>query len=466
MTGRLADLLFRPRSVVVYGASSDPDKLSGRPLDYLKRFGFPGRVFAVNPKRAEVQGVPAFRSTADLPAPADLAIVVVPAEMVLGALRECADRGVGAAIVFASGFAESGPAGARLQAEMKALTAATGMRILGPNCLGSFSVSNRTFATFSTAFDGDEAQIDSPIGLVTQSGAVGTFTYSSMNALGIGVRYFANTGNEADITAVEILRALADEPDVDVLMGHLEDGRGIDAVTELARAAADRDKPLLILKGGRTPAGARAVRAHTGSVAGDSRLLEETIERYGGIAVHGLEDWADTALALVGCRRPAGPRLTIVTLSGGCAAIAADAAVEAGLVVQTWRSADRAKVAARLPSFASTLNPMDMTGVMLTDIESLTATLEVVCANDETDSICIVLGNADRGAAEMVTSLQRAYASTGKPFLVSWTGGSGRPRLELLRSGIPTYTDPGRAVRALGRLTHAGLRRTALRVAR
>jgi acyl-CoA synthetase (NDP forming) len=464
VTRSIADLLFRPRSVVVYGASSDPNKLSGRPLDYLKRFGYPGRVYAVNPARTEVQGVSAFPSMADVPRPVDLAIVVVPAEKVLGALYSCADHGVGAAIVFASGFVEAGPEGAALQDGITQLCARTGMRVLGPNCLGAFSVFDKTFATFSTAFDDDASQADSPIGLVTQSGAVGTFTYSSMNALGVGVRYFANSGNEADVGVVEILRALVDEPAVEVLLGHLEDGRNLAAVEELARAAAARDKPLVVLKGGRTPAGARAVHAHTGSVAGDNDSFEGALEQHGAIAVRGLEDWADTALALVGGRKPRGPRLTLVTLSGGCAAIAADAAVEAGLVVETWQSEDRQKIAVRLPGFASTLNPIDMTGSMLTDLESLAATLEVVRANDETDAICIVLGNADRGAADIVASLERAYLATDKPFLVSWTGGSGRPRLQLLRSGVPTYSDPGRAVRALARVTHAQMRRSAVRV--
>jgi acyl-CoA synthetase (NDP forming) len=144
--------------------------------------------------------------------------------------------------------------------------------------------------------------------------------------------------------------------------------------------------------------------------------------------------------------------------------VGADAAVEAGLLVDTWESEDRATIAARLPDFASTLNPIDMTGSMLTDLDSLAATLDVVCANEETDSICIVLGNADRGAADIVDTLQRSYASTRKPFLVSWTGGSGRPLRQLLEAGVPTYSDPGRAVRALARVTQASRTRGAVGV--
>lgn len=455
MSRDLTGLLFRPRSVVVYGASSDPNKLSGRPLDYLRRFSFPGSVYAVNPRRTQVQGVPSYPTIADVPEPVDLAIVVVPADSVIEALERCADHGVGAAIVFASGFAESGPDGAAAQDKITDLSRRTGMRVLGPNCLGTFSVLDHTFATFSTAFDDETVHADSPIGLVTQSGAVGTFTFSAMNALGVGVRYFANSGNESDIDVTEILGLLVKEPAVEVLMGHLENGTNLTKVESLARAAAESGKPLLVLKGGRTAAGDRAVQAHTGSVAGDPDAFEDVLERHGAIAVRGLEDWSDTALALVGGRRPTGPRLTIVSLSGGCAAIAADAAVESGLVVDTWESADRERIAKRLPGFASTLNPIDMTGSMLTDLTSLSETLDVVGGNEETDSICIVLGNADRGAADIVATLQRAYLSTTKPFVVSWTGGSGRPRQQLLAAGVPTYTDPGRAVRAVARVTNA-----------
>lgn len=455
MPRSLTELLFRPSSVVVYGASTDPDKLSGRPLDYLLRFGFPGAIYAVNPGRREVQGVPAVAAIGEISGPIDLAIVVLPAEKVLDALERCAAQGVGAAIVFASGFVEAGADGQELQEQLAALARQSGMRIVGPNCLGAFSHADRTFATFSTAFDDDAERADSPVALVSQSGAVGTFAYSAMNSEGVGVRYFANTGNQADVTVVEVLEALVNEPGVLTLVGHVEDGRDVDGLARLADAATERRKNLVLLKGGRTAAGARAVQAHTGSIAGDAERLEATVAARGGIVVHGLEDMTDTVLALQQGRVPGGPRLTLVTLSGGCAALAADAATEAGLVVDTWRSADRELVAQRLPYFASTLNPIDLTGAMLTDVDSLVATLEVVGRNAETDVICVVLGNADRNAEAVVEALTQAVQATAKPFVVSWTGGSGRPRQELLRRGVPTFTDPGRAVRALARLVAA-----------
>lgn len=453
MSRSLADLLFRPRGVVVYGASSDPGKLSGRPLDYLRRFGFDGQIHAVNPRRTQVQGVPAYADVADVPGPIDLAVIVVPADAVVEAVRRCADAGIGAAIVFASGFAEIGAAGEPLQEELLAAASQTGMRLVGPNCLGSFSATTRAFATFSTAFDDETERPDSPIALVSQSGAVGTFTYTTMTGLGLGVRYFANPGNGSDVSVVEVLHALVDAPDVDLLLGHLEGVRDMTALTELARSAAAYDKPLVLLKAGRTEAGARAVAAHTGSVAGDDAELSRVLAEHGAHRVDGMEELADAALAFSSGRRTAGRRLTVVTQSGGAGAIAADTAVGLGLQVEPWPTTDdRDRLAAFLPYFGSTGNPVDCTGALINDVSILEQTLDIVCGNADTDAILVVLGNCDKGSAGMVAALQAACKATAKPFFVSWTGGSGRPRLELLTAGVPTYSDPVRAVRALARL--------------
>jgi acetate---CoA ligase (ADP-forming) len=454
----VADLLFRPRSIVIYGASSDPDKLSGRPLDYLKKFGFKGHLYAVNPRRTEVQGVQAYAKIADVPGPVDLAIVVIPAPAVVEAVRACADAGVGAAIIFASGFAEIGEQGTQQQAEISAIARRSGMRVVGPNCLGSFAATDRAFATFSTAFDEDGERPVSPIALASQSGAVGTFTYSTMNALGLGVTYFANTGNEADVTVTEVLSALVDAPDVEVLMGHIEGGKDMDALATLASAAKKRGKPLIILKSGRTPAGARAVAAHTASVAGDDAAFEAVLATHGAVRVPSMEAMADSALALADGRRAAGRRLTIVTLSGGGGALAADRAVELGLNVDTWGNEhDRAALAAELPYFGSTKNPVDVTGAMINDLSLLERTLHIVNDNEDTHAVLVLLGNADRGAAEIVATLTNAHRTTSKPFLVAWTGGSGRPRISLLKAGVPTYTDPHRAVECMSRIVEFSL---------
>lgn len=457
---KVFDLLFRPRSVAVVGASSDPAKLSGRPLAYLKSLGFDGKLYAVNPRRTSVQDIQTYDHIGNVPGPVDLAIIVVPANSVEKAVEDCAEAGVGAVIIFASGFAEVDAAGREAQARLTHISQDSGMRILGPNCLGAFSDVTKTFATFSTAFDaGQEARPSSPIALVSQSGAVGTFTFSTMGDLGVGVNYFANTGNEADLTVTEILTSLVEAPDVDVLLGHLEGVQDLVALKRLAMRADERGKPLVLLKTGRTEAGARAVAAHTASVAGDDAAFSDVLAEHGAIRVNSLEAWADAALAFSDGRRGRGRRLTIVTLSGGAGALAADAAVESGLVVDPWTDdAGRAAVAAKLPSFGSVANPIDVTGAMINDVGILREVLDLASAHDETNALLVVLGNADAGASEIVDVLVEAYRGTDKPFMVSWTGGSGMPRRKLLEEGIPTFSEPIRAVAALSHVMERGIR--------
>jgi len=461
----VAELLFEPRSIVVYGASSDPDKLSGRPLDYLKKLGYGGDLYAVNPRRDVVQGVPAYASVADVPGPVDLAVVVVPADKVPDAIEQCAAAGVGAATIFASGFAEA-PAGVGIEAQERIAAASwrSGMRVLGPNGLGSFALPTKAFATFTTAFDTPGAMPDSPIALVSQSGAVGTFTYSTMTSLGLGVRYFANTGNEVDISVVEVLDSLVDHDDVELLLGHMEGFTDPAALERLASRAAFAAKPLVLLKSGRTRVGERAIGAHTGSKGGDDAEFNAILARHGASRAGSMEEMADLALVFASGRRASGKRVSLVTQSGGAGALASDVAMDVGLEIEPWDEATRARVAELLPFFASTANPIDLTGALLNDPSILDKTLSITCATPETDVVLVVLGNSDKAGQELVELCIRHHRTTKKPFVVAWTGGSGQARVDLLAAGVPTFAEPVRAVRAIGHLVGHSLRHSAVGV--
>jgi acyl-CoA synthetase (NDP forming) len=330
--------------------------------------------------------------------------------------------------------------------------------VLGPNCLGSFSLPQKAFATFSTAFDVAGALPDSPIALVSQSGAVGTFTYSTMTALGLGVRHYANTGNEVDISAVEVLDALVDRDDVELLLGHLEGFDDPAALERLAIHAAEAAKPLVLLKAGRTRVGDRAIGAHTGSRGGDDAEFDAILARHGAIRARSMEEMADLALALVSGRRAQGRRVTLVTQSGGAGALASDVATDVGLEIEPWDDPTRAQVAELLPFFASTANPIDLTGALINDPSILDKTLGIALESDETDVLLVVLGNSDAAAEALVEICDRHHDATEKPFVVAWTGGTGRARAELLAARVPTYAEPVRAVRAIGHLVEVSLR--------
>lgn len=458
MSVSLSDALFRPRGIAVVGASNDPAKLSGRPLDFLLRLGYEGSIVAVNPTRAEVQGLKAYSSLAGAPGPIDLAIVVLPAAAVTQALRDCAAAGVAAAIVFASGFSEMGGRGLALQEEIEEIVKTTGLRVIGPNCLGTFALPTKAFATFSSAFDEDIAMPDDAIALVSQSGAVGTFIFATLVAAGVGVRYFANTGNEADVSVGELLAQLARVDDVAVLMGYLEDGRRLDQLAEAAAEAERRGKPLLLLKSGATAEGQRAVGLHTGSQPGSDADFMAIVERHGAIRVESMEAAADAAMLFRQGRRAAGKRLVLVTSSGGASALTTDAAVQIGLSIDPPSESVREAIRPMLPDYGSTANPIDLTGALLTDEPLIQRVLSKLVDDPAVDMILVVLGNADRNADALVENIVAVCESTDKPFAVAWSGGSGRPRVALQARGIPTYPDPLRAVKAIKRLADFSLR--------
>ena len=259
--------LFAPRSVAVLGASSDPTRISGRPLAYMKAQGFQGALYPINPNRAEVQGLKAYPSIADLPETPDVAIVAIAAEIAENSISELAARGVKAAVMFTAGFAEMDEAGEAAQHRMVAAARKHGMRILGPNCLGVFDSRTAYYATFSSSFDSGWP-VPGRIGIASQSGAYGTHLYTLARNRGIGASLCIMTGNEADVTVGECIGWLAESPDVDVIAVYAEGIReapGLIAAFEAARAAK---KPIVMQKVGRSELGGKAAKSHTASIAG------------------------------------------------------------------------------------------------------------------------------------------------------------------------------------------------------
>lgn len=447
----LLEALFSPRAIAVVGASDDPVKLSGRPVSYLQRYGYRGRIFCVNARRDTVQGLPAYRDLASVPEPVDLAIVAVPAPDVASALRECAAAEVAVAIVYAAGFGETGPDGAALQREIAAVREETGLRVLGPNCLGTIGVGSAATATFASALDGARLRAG-PVGLVTQSGAFGTFIFSAGQSSGVGFSHFANTGNEVDVTVAEVVRALLDDDGVRVVLAYLEQVAAPEALRDVARTAAQVDKPVVTVKVGRSAAGARAALAHTASVAGDDEAYDAIAGEHGLLRVHGMAELLDAARVFANGRRAAGRRAAVVTMSGGAGVLMADLLADQGIEVPEWEPSWRDRIAATIPAFGSAGNPIDVTATLLSRPEILDESLSVAVDHPGSDVVAVLLGNAESAEDALVDAVRRAYERTDKPVVAVWTGGSGRPRGALSEAGVPAYPDPESAARALGLL--------------
>ncbi|WP_433868735.1 acetate--CoA ligase family protein [Saccharopolyspora sp. CA-218241] len=450
--------LLHPRSIAVLGASDNPIKLSGRPVDLLKRFGYTGRVLPVNERRSEVQGLPAYRSLDDIDGDIDLAMVMLPAEQAVEGLRDCARRGIPAAIVAAAGFAETGERGAELQRRLEGAIAETGIRVLGPNCLGMISLRDRAMPTFTSAMDEDVDLHEGPVAFVSQSGAFGTFIFSAAQRAGLGISHFLNTGNEADLSVAEILGGLVETEDVSVLMAYLEGVSGGDRLVEVARRAHELDKPILAVKVGRSEAGARAAASHTASLAGADAVFDGVAAQHGIIRLDGLEPLLDAAQLFAGGRRTRGRRITTLSLSGGAGVLMADVAAEHGLRVEPWDAEWQRRMAEVIPAFGSPRNPVDLTATLISEPDLLRRALAVATEHPGTDMIAVLLGNADKGSEQLIDAIEQAHRASDRPVVVVWTGGSGRPRQRLQELGIPCYTDPGRAAAAMGALADHSLR--------
>jgi acyl-CoA synthetase (NDP forming) len=457
-SGDALQKLLYPRSIAVIGASNSPMKLSGRPLDYLKRFGFTGRILPINSMRSHVQGMPAYPSLEEVDGDIDLAMIMLPAEQAGDAVRACGKRGVPAAIIGASGFAELGDDGAALQRDLRAAIEESGVRVLGPNCLGMIGVRDRAMPTFSSALDEDVPLRDGPVAFLSQSGAFGGFVFNEAQNLGIGFSHFLNTGNEVDLSVAELLDGLVRTDQTQVVLAYLEGVSDGPRLLDAARHAHERDKPIIAVKVGRSTAGASAAQSHTASLAGEDAVFDGAARQYGILRVDGPEPMLDAAQIFSTGRRVRGRMLTTLSVSGGAGALMADAAAAHGVEVRAWDETWQQKMADVIPAYGSARNPIDLTGTLVAEPDILRRGLQVAVEHPETDMIAVLLGCADAVAEEFIDAIEAAHRSTDRPVVVVWTGGSGRPRQRLRALGIPCYTDPARAAAAFGLLADFSLR--------
>lgn len=394
--GDSLNALFAPDSVAIVGASDDPDRLSGRPIRYLLEAGYAGAIYPVNPNRDRVQGLQAYPSVAALPATPAVALIVVPAKAVQAAVVACAERGVRGVYLLSGGFAESGEEGERSQREIQRIARAAGMRMLGPNCLGAFNSERRFFGTFASSLEGN-LPVSGPVAIVSQSGAYGQHLAYLVRRRGLGVKYLISTGNEIDVELAECIEWLARQPEIGVVLAYAEGIRHGRRLTEALEAARRAGKPVVFLKVGASDAGARAAASHTAALAGSDAVHAAAFRQYGAWRVASTDEQVDVAYACVKAR-VAGPRLAIVSVSGGFGVQAADAAERAGLDVAPLPAAAQARMAELLP-MGGWNNPIDVTGQAVNDVSLLSDTLTVVCEQGGYDALLVCLTTTPLAAA-------------------------------------------------------------------
>jgi acyl-CoA synthetase (NDP forming) len=433
-----------PRSVAIIGASENPNKVGGRPVHYLDKFGFKGKIFPINPSRAEVQAHKCYKSLDDLPEAPDMAIVAVAGDNAIGAVEECAARGVKIAVVMASGFGEvDAVAGKAKERRMVEAAHKAGMRIVGPNSQGLANFGTGAIASFSTMFmDMDRAE--GHVAMLSQSGALSTVPVGFLRQRGIGVRHTHATGNDADISVGELAVAVAEDPEVKLLLLYLESIPDTKYLEELAAVALDRDLPIVALKSGRSEAGRQAAQSHTGALANEDRVVDAFFEHHGIWRAPDMRGLVEaTELYLKGWK-PKGRRLVAISNSGAVCVLTADAASAVGMPMAKLAPETDKKLKGILPSFATTTNPIDLTAALLSNSRLFGDILPVIAEDPAADAFLI--GVPVAGPGYDVEAFARDAAAfgkqTGKPLVIAATQRSVADQFAAEGSSVfPTETE-------------------------
>lgn len=448
--------LFNPRAVAVIGASHDATTISGKPLAYLLRHEYAGRVFPVNPRYASVAGLDCFPDVLTLPETPDLALITLNAIRVPAVLKQCGERGVPFAVIFGAGFSEAGQAGDKLQSELKEIAAHYGIGIVGPNCNGLLSLPNRLFAGFPSVFNADAFRAGG-ISLVSQSGGLGFGIFGLIGRQGLGFRRVVSVGNEVGLKLLDFLEFFIDDPETEIAVAYLESLRDARRFRRIAERAQRDDKPIVVLKAASTSAGKKAAVAHTGNLGSEEAYYDALFAQCGVIRAADVQEVADYARIFLHRKRSTGRRVAIVTTTAGAGVMAADQSVRAGLEVRPLSAASEKRLVHILPDFGSLLNPIDITANIHNQPDLLRETLQIIADDPNVDSLLVINGSrdGDLGAKAAIEMVDLDRYST-KPIVVCWFALEELAReayTVLAAAGLPRYDTPVRAAQALGTLT-------------
>ncbi len=458
MTASLRPLL-RPESIAILGASTNLEKLNGRPLKFLLKKGYKGPIYPVNPKYSEISGLTCYPTVEAIPGAVDLAVVAVPAKHVAGAISELGKKRVPAAVVISSGFAEIGEEGRALERELVEVARTCGVRLLGPNTLGLINTFENVMASFSQYADGET--LAGPVGFVSQSGAFGTAIAALARNRDLGLGYFVATGNEADVNFVSAMREVLADPRIEVGAGYIEgvlDGAGLLA---LGKSTLEQGKPLVVTKVGRSKAGSRAAASHTGSLAGEDAVFEGVTRQAGIIRARNEEHLLDLVEAFKYCGLPDGRGLGLITQSGGAGVLMADRAEELGLGVPVLNEATQQALKKVIPEFGSAGNPVDITGQFLADPASLLQSMIIMLADPQIHVGVIWFQLMEAHVDVLVGVIEEIKARATKPFVVCWVAAPDRAIKALRKRGIAVLRGAEPAIDAVaGLIRYAESRRS------
>ena len=449
------DRLLQPRSVAIIGASADPGKTAGRPVAYLQKHGFSGRIMPVNPKADRIGDLPCYADVASLPETPDVAVVLLGAERAHLAVKELSARGCAAAIVLASGYTETGEDGARRQKQL--IEAAGPMRILGPNTIGLVNLTDRIVLSATGALEMDEFPVGG-IGVVSQSGGILGSLLSRAAARGIGLSKLISTSNEVDLELADFIDHLADDPATKVIALYVETVRNPAKFRAACLKAARAGKPVVAFKIGRSEAGAQAAVSHTGAMAGADRMYDALFRQVGVIRAQTFNDLLDIPVALATGRHLRGQRVAILTSTGGAGTLVSDDLGVAGFQTPAPDEATAQALRALQTGSEAVLdrNPIDVTLAGLRP-DLLRGAIRALLASPSYDALVIIVGSSSLAMPElMVNAIRDCLPDSDKPIMAYVSPHAPEVGALLTRHGVPAFTGAENCTAALSAMYRVG----------
>lgn len=458
--------VLRPRSVAVVGASEQAGNLGGVAVSLMRKFGFAGNVYPINPKYETVHGYRCFSSVSDLPEQPDLAIIATSANLAEEIVRDCAAVGIRHGVIWAGGYSEVGQEGARLQDTLVATCCETGFTLVGPNCIGVINTRTAMVASFASFLVEADRLIPGDIAMISQSGGLATMAQALAQTKGIGFGLTVSVGNEAMLTVSDYIHAIAEDDQIRVIAAYVEGVRDGPRFVEAVTRARKVGKPVVVLKGGLTAASAQAAAAHTGAFSGERRVWEAVARELGIISAHSLEELLDLVLFLSRtdhAKLPRGNRVGIVTFGGGSGVMAADQCDAHGLALPPLSAETRATLKPLVPPFASVQNPVDLTPQTFNQekwFATFPEALNTIASDPAIDIVFCQFGPQAQRAVETAEIVAALRGRTDKTVCLAWPlAPKGVPEV-LEARGVYVFQEYERAIAALAKLAdHATARR-------
>lgn len=442
------DKFLHPRSVAIIGASPQRGSPRNTLVRNLQKHGYEGKIYPVSPSHAEVEGLKAYKSVAELPEPADVALVITPAQTVPGIIADCGRAGIRNAIVFSAGFEEV-DGGEELARQLAQAAREHHVAVLGPNCQGIWSVLHKAMLTFSPAALNAEKIHHAPIAIVSQSGALAGAMANALLRMGLGCSYIVSVGNETCVDSLDALESIVEQDDVRAVALYVEGLDDAARILPIAHRARTRGVQIVVLKTGRSAIGQEATASHTGKIASSHAVYTDVLEQAGIISVNSLQDVvaAMEVLAFLPDPRLSGdPQggLSIMSASGGAGALLADYSSETSIPLAEFSPAIKERLDQVLPAFARKANPIDLTGQINTDRDLFKNTCEAVGADPRTEAVAVQFSSSGRRYLNENGDVYKSLARQGLPVVISFIGEAIEPevRKDFREAGVLLSPDP------------------------